>query len=58
MTICLSGTTTTLSPFAAMEVSNSSVGGGGGTQVPVMEGWWLVLGILAGLGMFARRRKE
>jgi hypothetical protein len=31
---------------------------GGGTPVPVMDGWWLVPGVLAGLGMFARRRKE
>ena len=29
-----------------------------GTSVPVMEGWWLLPGILAGVGIFARRRKE
>jgi hypothetical protein len=26
--------------------------------VPVMNGWWLLPGMLAGLGVFARRRKE
>lgn len=57
------GTTTSLSPFALMEPISSGGGSGGGgtgggTQVPVMEGWWLVPGVLAGLGMFARRRKE
>jgi len=31
---------------------------GGGTRVPVMEGWWLLPGMLAGIGIFARRRKE
>lgn len=28
------------------------------THVPVIEGWWLIPGALAGLGIFARRRKE
>ena len=32
-------------------------GSGGSTPVPVMEGWWLLPGMLAGVGMFARRRK-
>lgn len=32
--------------------------GGGSTQVPVIDGWWLLPGILSGLGIFARRRKE
>lgn len=27
-------------------------------SVPVMEGWWLIPGALAGLGVFARRRKN
>ena len=31
---------------------------GGPTSVPVLEGWWLVPGLLAGVGIFARRRKE
>jgi hypothetical protein len=35
----------------------SSGGGSGGSPVPVMEGWWLVPGVLAGIGMFARRLK-
>ena len=30
----------------------------GQIAVPVMEGWWLLPGLLAGLGLFARRRKE
>jgi len=38
---------------------NVSVGSGSsGTPVPVMEGWWLFPGMLAGVGIFARRRKE
>jgi hypothetical protein len=37
---------------------NFSGGGGGPTAVPVMEGWWLLPGMLAGVGIFARRRKE
>jgi hypothetical protein len=28
------------------------------TAVPIMEGWWLLPGVLAGFGMYARRRKE
>ena len=28
------------------------------TPVPVMEGWWLLPGMLAGVGIFTRRRKE
>lgn len=35
-----------------------SGGSGGGTPVPVMEGWWLLPGMLAAVGAFARRRKE
>lgn len=27
------------------------------TRVPVIEGWWLLPGVLAGVGIFARRRK-
>jgi len=27
-------------------------------SVPIMEGWWLFPGILAGVGIFARRRKD
>jgi len=27
-------------------------------SVPIMEGWWLLPGMLAGVGIFARRRKE
>ena len=39
--------------------SGGGAGGGGGSiQVPVMEGWWLLPGMLAGIGIFARRRKE
>jgi uncharacterized protein DUF1566/List-Bact-rpt repeat protein len=32
--------------------------GPGPTPVPVMDGLWLLPGMLAGVGMFARRRKE
>jgi hypothetical protein len=37
---------------------NTNTGNTGGTQVPVMDGLWMLPGILAGLGLFARRRKE
>ena len=42
-------------PAFSITVASS---GGGGIQVPVMEGWWLLPGMLAGIGIFARRRKE
>jgi len=45
--------TTPLSPFSI----NVASSGGSGTPVPVMDGWWLLPGMLAGVGMFARRRK-
>ncbi|MBK5275675.1 MAG: fibronectin type III domain-containing protein [Desulfuromonadales bacterium] len=44
--------------YVSGTLSINSGGEGGGTQVPVMDGWWLLPGMLAGLGMFARRRKE
>ena len=46
--------TASLPPFS-ITVATS---GGGEIQVPVMEGWWLLPGMLAGIGIFARRRKE
>jgi hypothetical protein len=50
------GTLTTSLPAFSITVGSS--GGGGGTPVPVMDGWWLLPGMLAGIGMFVRRRKE
>jgi hypothetical protein len=41
-----------------LTVSGSSPPGPGPTPVPVMDGWWMFPGILAGLGMMARRRKQ
>ncbi len=38
--------------------SGTSGGNTSGTQVPVMDGIWMLPGVLAGLGLFARRRKE
>ena len=38
--------------------NTGSAGGGSGTPVPIMEGWWLLPGMLAGVGIFAHRRKE
>lgn len=54
---------TTLPVFSITVASGS--GGTGGTAgdsgppkpVPVMDGWWLLPGVLAGVGIFARRRK-
>jgi hypothetical protein len=43
-------------PAFALIVSSSV--GDGRTPVPVMGGWWLLSGMLAGVGIFARRRKE
>lgn len=39
-------------------VTDYNIGGTGRTSVPVMEGWWLLPGMLVGFGIFARRRKE
>lgn len=49
------GTLTTLLTAFSINVAPS---GAGGTPVPVMDGWWLLPGVLAGVGIFARRRKE
>lgn len=49
------GTLTTLLSAFSITVASS---GGTGTSVPVMEGWWLLPGMLAGVGIFARRRKQ
>jgi len=51
-------TTSYALPPPPPDVASSGGGGGGGIQVPVMEGWWLLPGLLAGIGLFARRRKE
>jgi hypothetical protein len=51
------GSLTTSLPSFSINVTSSG-GSGGGTQVPVMDGWWLLPGMLAGIGIFARRRKE
>jgi hypothetical protein len=47
-----------LPAFSITVVASGGGGGGGGTPVPVMAGWWLFAGMLAGIGFFARRRKE
>jgi len=68
----LSGTSPTVGFFSNIQISVSngfgrtenlppfsiSIFPSGGTPVPVMEGWWLLPGMLAGVGIFARRRKE
>lgn len=51
------GSLSTSLPDFSITVASSG-GGGGGIQVPIMEGWWLLPGMLAGIGIFARRRKE
>jgi len=43
---------------ATNQLSPFSIAVTQGTSVPVMEGWWLVPAMLAGVGIFARRRKE
>jgi len=45
--------TTPLSPFSIYVAASGSTG----TSVPVMESWWLLPGMLAGVGIFARKRK-
>lgn len=54
MILVSDGTTITPLPPFTITVAAS----GGGTQVPVMEGWWLLPGALAGIGIMLRRRKE
>jgi hypothetical protein len=49
------GTLTTLLSAFSINVASS---GGTATSVPVMDGWWLLPGMLAGVGIFARRRKK
>ena len=44
-------------PAFSIIVTSSGGSGGTGTPVPVMDGWWLLPGMLAGFGIFARRRK-
>ncbi|MBJ6802491.1 putative Ig domain-containing protein [Geomonas propionica] len=43
---------TSLAPFSVI------VSASGPTAVPVMNGWWLLYGMLAGLGIFARRNEK
>jgi len=38
--------------------TRAAVAGDGGTPVPVMEGWWILPGMLAGALMMVRRRNE
>jgi hypothetical protein len=49
------GGSTSLPAFTIMVTSAG--GAGDPTPVPVMDGWWLLPGLLAGAGLFARRRK-
>ena len=49
---------TTTSSGGSSGTGGGTGGGGTGTAVPVMEGWWLLPGVLAGVGVFARRKKE
>jgi hypothetical protein len=52
------GVATSLLPIFSINVA--SVEGGGSssrTPVPVMAGWWLVPGILAGIGLLMRSRR-
>ncbi|UPU37857.1 putative Ig domain-containing protein [Geomonas paludis] len=51
------GGTATL-PVFTIVVSAPAGGAGGTTAVPVLDGWWLLPGILAGLGIMGRRKKE
>ena len=40
-----------------MSILAGNLGKSNPVPVPVMEGWWLLSGMLAGVGIFARRRK-
>ena len=44
-------------PAFSIAVAAAGGTGGSGTSVPVMGGWWLLTGMLTGVGIFARRRK-
>ena len=45
-------------PAFSIIVASSGGTGGGGTPVPVMDGLWLLPGVLAGFGLISRRRKQ
>lgn len=48
----------TLTTFLSTFSITVALSGGAATRVPVMEGWWLLSGLLAGVGIFFRRRKD
>jgi len=58
LTTSLPSFSITVAPSGGSGGTGGTGGTGGGTPVPVMEGWWLLPGMLAGVGIFARRRKE
>jgi alpha-tubulin suppressor-like RCC1 family protein len=43
--------------ITGIKTNDNGGGSRGGTPVPVMDGWWLLPGMLAGLGIFVRNRK-
>lgn len=45
-------------PVEVLSLATTGLTSGGGTAVPVMEDWWMLPGMLAGVGIFARKRKE
>jgi hypothetical protein len=51
-TLILSGIT-----YDMALTANFAANAAGGTPVPILQGWWLLAGILAGLGILAWRRK-
>lgn len=49
------GQTSTFSPFVIVETPSADGASAGPARVPVMQGWWLLLGMLTGLGVLVRR---
>ncbi|QWV92156.1 putative Ig domain-containing protein [Geomonas oryzisoli] len=47
-----------LTPFSVVVSASGSGGQGGPTPVPVLNGWWLLPGMLAGLGLLARKKEK
>jgi MYXO-CTERM domain-containing protein len=45
-------------PLPAFTITVAGSPGSGGTPVPVMNGWWLMPGILAGLGLLRKKRRK
>ncbi|MDT8420514.1 MAG: Ig-like domain-containing protein, partial [Desulfuromonadales bacterium] len=52
------GLTDSFSPFVVVEPAAATPPPSTGTGVPVMNGWWLLLGALCGVGLLRRKAKQ